>query len=125
MMAVARRARHWLDGEGVTRAIKIVAIISLLASLSVGVRQYELTACLAAYNDAANGVQQFRAGVASEERDALDRWILAVDEVRSLPPAVARAAFDKAFIDYRQARARIEAQRQTAPIPPPPSQTCG
>lgn len=125
MTVVAERAKNWLDSESVTRLFKVIAIVSLMASLFVGVKQYELTACLATYNDSSNANQQLRAGAAKEERDALDQWIAAVDEARRLPAANARAALDIAFDDYREERARIDGKREVMPIPAPPSQTCG
>lgn len=125
MTEVAERAKTWLDSEKVTRIFQVIAVASLLISLGVGVKQYQLTACLAAYNDASNANQQLRAGAAGEERDALDQWIAAVDEARRLPTPSARTALDIAFDDYREERARIEGKREVMPIPAPPSQSCG
>lgn len=125
MTVVAERAKNWLDSEGVTRLFKVVAILSLLASLFVGVQQWRLTACLAEYNEASNANQQLRAGAAAEERAALDELISAIDEARSLPAGQGKAALDIAFDDYRETRARIEGKREVSPIPGPPSQTCG
>jgi hypothetical protein len=125
MTVVAERAKNWLDSEGVTRLFKLVAVASLLASLFVGVQQYELTACLAAYNEMSNANTQLRGQAAAEERAALDAWIAAVDDARRQPAGSARDALDRAFDSYREARARIEGKRSVAPIPGPPSQTCG
>ena len=124
-MTATERAKSWLDSEGVTRAIKLVAVLSLMASMFVGVQQYQLTYCLAAYNEASNANQQLRAGAAAEEREALDQLISAIDEARSLPAGQGKAALDIAFDDYRETRARIEGKREVSPIPGPPSQTCG
>lgn len=125
MTEVAVRAKNWLDNEKVTRVCQVIAVLSLLIGLGVGVQQARLTSCLATYNDAANANQQLRAGAAGEERDALDQWIAAVDEARRLPAASARTALDIAFDDYREERARIDGKREVMPIPPPPSQSCG
>lgn len=125
MTVVAERAKSWLDSEGVTRLFKVIAIMSLLASLFVGVKQYELTACLAQYNEASNANQQLRAAAAAEEREALDGLISSIDDARSKSAADGRQALDRAFDDYRETRARIEGKREVAPIPGPPSQTCG
>lgn len=125
MTVVAERAKSWLDNPSMDRVFKVIAVLSLMASLFVGVRQYSLTACLAEYNEASNANQQLRAAAAAEERDALDDLIAAIDEARSVPAVNARAALDIAFDDYRETRARIEGKREVSPIPGPPSQTCG
>lgn len=125
MTEVAVRTKAWLDSEGVTRLFKVVAMLSLLASLFVGVKQYELTSCLATYNDASNANSQARAQAAAEERSALDELISSIDEARSVPAANARTALDLAFREYAEQRARIEGKREVMPIPAPPSQTCG
>lgn len=125
MTEVAERAKNWLDSPTMDRVFKVIALASLLAALFVGVRQYELTNCLAAYNEASNANQQLRGQAAAEERSALDAWIAAVDDARRQPAAGARDALDRAFDSYREARARIEGKRSVAPIPGPPSQTCG
>src|SRR5688572_6430424 len=97
MTVVAERAKHWLDNPAMDRVFKVIALVSLLAALFVGVKQYELTACLAAYNEAANENTQLRGRAAAEERDALDQLIASIDEARSVPAASARAALDIAF----------------------------
>jgi hypothetical protein len=125
MTVVAERAKNWLDNPAMDRVFKVIALVSLLAALFVGVKQYELTACLADYNEASNANQQLRAGAAAEERSALDELISAIDEARSLPAGQGKAALDIAFDDYRETRARIEGKREVSPIPGPPSQTCG
>lgn len=125
MTQVAERAKHWLDNPAMDRVFKVIALVSLLAALFVGVKQYELTSCLARYNEASNANTQLRAGAAAEERAALDEWIAALDAAISLPPGEARPALDVAFDTYRESRARIEGKREVAPIPGPPSQTCG
>lgn len=125
MTEVAERAKNWLDNPAMDRVFKVIALVSLLAALFVGVKQYELTNCLAAYNEASNANSQLRAKAAAEERASLDEWIAALDAAISLPPAQARPALDVAFDQYRESRARIEGKREVAPIPAPPSQTCG
>lgn len=125
MTEVAERAKNWLDSPTMDRVFKVIALISLLAALFVGVRQYELTACLATYNEASNANTQLRAAAAAEEREALDQWISAVDEAVSLPSTQSRVALGAAFDEFREARARIEGKREVMPIPAPPSQTCG
>lgn len=125
MTVVAERAKNWLDSESVTRLFKIVAIASLLASLFVGVKQYELTSCLATYNDASNANTQLRAAAAQEERENLDAMISTIAEAPTLPAAERPAAFQSALADYLQTRAYIDGKREVMPIPAPPSQTCG
>lgn len=125
MTQAVERAKHWLDSPTMDRVFKVIALASLLAALFVGVKQYELTSCLASYNDASNANMQLRSGAAAEERTALDELISSIDEARSLKPGDGRTALDLAFRTYAEARARIEGKREVMPIPPPPSQTCG
>ena len=125
MTEVAVRTKAWLDSERVTRIFQVIAVVSLLIGLGVGVQQARLTNCLAEYNEMSNANTQLRGQAAAEERSALDAWIAAVDDARRQPAAGARDALDRAFDSYREARARIEGKRSVAPIPGPPSQTCG
>lgn len=125
MTAAVERAKYWLDSENVTRLFKVIAIVSLMASLFVGVKQYELTSCLATYNDASNANQQLRAAAAAEERESLDTMISAIAEVQTVPAGSRQAAIAAAFQQYLQSRAYIDGKREVMPIPPPPSQTCG
>lgn len=125
MTVVAERAKTWLDNPTMDRVFKVIAVLSLLASLFVGVQQYRLTACLADYNEASNANQQVRAAAAAEEREAQDAWAKALAQAVEQPPAQARPAVIAAFRTYAEARARIEGKREVMPIPAPPSQTCG
>jgi hypothetical protein len=125
MTEVAERAKNWLDSENVTRLFKVIAILSLLASLFVGVKQYELTSCLAGYNDASNANSKARAAAAAEEREALDTMISAIAEAQSVPAMSRQTAVKQAFDQYLRSRAYIDGKREVLPLPEPPSQTCG
>jgi hypothetical protein len=125
MTEVAERAKNWLDNPAMDRVFKVIALVSLLAALFVGVRQYELTACLAAYNEATNANTQLRAQAAQEERENLDAMISAIAEAPTLPAAARPAAFQNALSEYLRSRAYIDGKREVMPIPAPPSQTCG
>lgn len=121
----ARTRLPWLESETANLVFKVIAVISLVASLFVGTQQYRLTSCLAAYNEASNANTQLRSQAAADERAALDSLISSIDEARSLPAGQGKSALDIAFRDYATTRARIEGKREVAPIPGPPSQTCG
>jgi hypothetical protein len=125
MTVVAERAKNWLDNPAMDRVFKVIAVVSLLSALFVGVKQYELTACLATYNDASNANSQMRAAAAAEEREALDTMISAIAEVQTVPAASRQAAVAAAFQEYLRSRAYIDGKREVMPIPAPPSQTCG
>lgn len=119
---MSERVVGWLDSAAVTRVLKVIAILSLLASLFVGVRQYELTACLAAYNDANNKATAARSDAAASDRAALDSMVKAIADAYDSGD---RTATRKALNEYLVARARGDGQRQGNPLPAPPSQTCG
>jgi hypothetical protein len=124
MTDVAVKARTFLDGAGVTRFIKVIAVLSLMAALFTGTRQYQLSDCLARYSEASNISQRARAEATEQDRKALDAMIAAVANARQLPAAQARAVVDAAFADYGKARAFADGSRSVSPIPEPPSAKC-
>lgn len=124
MTLAAERAKAMLDSAAVTRAFKVIAICSLLLALFTGVKQYRLATCLAEYSDATNANSRARATATAQDRKAVDDVILAIADARSKPPAEAKAAVDKAFADYKAARAFADGARSVSPIPDPPSAHC-
>jgi hypothetical protein len=117
LVAPVRRAYAWLDTRSATRVLQIVAVVSLLVSVVVGFRQYELTNCVAHYNEVNNVSQRARAEAADTDRQAQDTLFRQIAD----DP---QHAFDK-LRAYNASRAAADAQRSSNPIPPPPSQTCG
>lgn len=113
----------WLDSPGVTRLLKVVAILSLLLAVGVGVQQARLTSCLAAYNEASNLSSRARTEAAEADRKAVDDMVKAIAEARRAPDPA--GAVDQALGGYLQARAFADGQRAGNPLPGPPSQTCG
>ena len=120
---INERVVTWLDSAAVTRVLKVIAIVSLLASLVVGYNQSRLTACLAAYNEASNKATAARTDAAQADREALDTMINAIAHAGSTPDP--KATVNKALNDYLVSRARADGQRSGNPLPAPPSQTCG
>lgn len=118
-MTELQKRTAWLDSPGATRVLKLVAIVSLLLGLAVGVQQAQLTACLAAYTEAANVSSKARTEAAEGDRKALD------DMVKSIAGAKDSATVKDALSTYLQARAFADGQRASNPLPGPPSQTCG
>lgn len=114
-------ARRWLDSDRVTQGIKVIAVLSLLISLTVGVRQFVLTNCLAAYNEAVSVSTNARTSAAEADRQALDDMIKRVATARHSGD---QKAIDEAFSQYLQARAFANGQRASNPLPAPPSQMC-
>lgn len=125
MSAIGTRARRLLESPWVNNVFRIIAIVSLLIGLSVGARQYRLTNCLTAYNEATNKASAQRAEAATSDREALDAMIKAIADARYLPPGEAGKAVSDALDNYLAARAAGDKQRQSNPLPGPPSQTCG
>ena len=124
MTTFARAARRWLDSPRTFRVFQMIAIASLLIGLSVGVKQYRLTTCLTAYNEATNKATAQRTEAAQADRRALDDMIKTIAGARGLPPSEAGKAVSNALDGYLAARAVADQQRKSNPLPPPPSQTC-
>lgn len=124
MAQTASKAWSMLDSRAVTRAIQLVAIVSLLLALFVGLRQYALADCLATYSDdqARSSAQRLQA--AEQDRKALDEMIAQVAAARSAPPATAGKQVSDAFDTYLKQRAEADEQRRRNPPPPPPSERC-
>ncbi len=124
MTAIGMRARRLLESPAMNNVFRVVAIISLLIGLSVGARQYRLTSCLTAYNEASNRATEQRAEAAAADRKALDDMIGAIAGARFLPPGEAGPAVSKALDGYLAARAAADQQRKSNPLPAPPSERC-
>lgn len=125
MTEIAEKAKGWLESPAIYRVFQFVAVASLLIGLSVGIRQYNLTGCLAQYNDATNKATAARTEAAAADRKALDDMVQAIVDARALSPEQAQAAVNKALTGYLVARASADGQRKGNPLPGPPSQTCG
>lgn len=125
MTAFANAAKRWLESPRTYRIFQAIAIASLLIGLSVGIKQYNLTACLTAYNEASNKATEQRSEAAAADRKALDDMIGTFAGARNLPPGEAGPAVVKALDDYIAARKAADEQRRSNPLPAPPSQTCG
>jgi hypothetical protein len=130
-----------LDAPTTTRVFKVVAIVSLLLSLFVGLRQYQLADCLAQYNNDLNARTRILTETSTRERTAERRRDDALDKVFLDPslqiPAAERTPEDGArvrrlFAEYLNAardlaaqRSASDADRRANPVPPPPSLVCG
>ncbi len=124
MSAIGMRARRLLESPWMNNVFRVVAIVSLLVGLSVGARQYRLTSSMTANNVATNQASAQRAEPAGADRKALDDMIKAIADARFLPPAEAGPAVSKAMDGYLAARAAADQQRQSNPLPAPPSERC-
>jgi hypothetical protein len=123
---VIDQGRMWslLDSRTVTRAIQLIAIVSLALALFVGVKQYRLADCLARYNDDQAASSGQRLIAAEQDRKALDEMIGAIAGARSVPPEQAQTQVNGALDTYLAARRGADEQRRRNPPPPPPSQRC-
>ncbi len=120
----AETTKRWFDSAAVTRATKIVAIASLVAALTVGLKQAQLTSCLAHWNDVNISIQQSRSAAAESDRKALDDMVSAIANSRDLPPSQVKSAVDQALLTYLKRRAYADGERAGNPLPDPPSATC-
>lgn len=114
----------WLDRRSTTRILQIVAIVSLIASLFVNVKQRELTSCLASYNDRASAATSARAAANETTNIAIDKVITSIANTSLLPVSQRQPAAAMAFQQYLKSRAAADEQRKLNPIPAPPSETC-
>lgn len=141
-----RKAQRVLDSAAVTRVIQVVAVLSLLLAIVVGVRQYSLASCIASYSDQSSMATSARAEAAAEDRkadqadrqaDADDRAALkilvdalAAGDQRAMQAAIPGLAATYKRTDEARAataltRADNEKKRRENPVPPPPSLRCG
>lgn len=124
MSRIGSAARRWLESPWVNNTFRVIAIVSLVIGLSVSKRQYDLTQCQLAYNEATNKATSQRAEAAAADRKALDDMIGAIANARFLPPGEAGPAVSKALDGYIAARKAADQQRQSNPLPAPPSERC-
>ncbi len=115
--SVSRAAVHWLDSRQAARIVWLVAVLALGMCVWLGLKQFDLTRCQAAYAEASNTSQRARAEAAEKDRQAQD---LLFDAIADNP----RAAID-ALRAYNSAREAADRQRAQNPIPPAPSTNCG
>ncbi len=124
MTAIGNAARKLLESGWMNNAFRVVAIISLVVGLSVGARQYRLTACLSSYIETSSRATAQRAEAGGADRKALDDMIKSIADARGLPPGEAGKAVSDALDDYLAARAAADGQRTSNPLPEPPSRAC-
>lgn len=115
-LSASARLKAGLESPAVTLAATLVALVALILSIGVGIKQYQLSNCLAKYNDAASRATQARLLAADEDRAAQDDMFRAV-------AADPRSAI-RAIKAYNEARASADKQRSEHPYPAPPSETC-
>lgn len=115
---------RWLDQAATTRAMTFVAIGSLLASLWVGIRQYDLANCLADYNERTSISTSARSQVAADDRESTREIFDAFVRAMSQPPEDARLTVREALARWKARTEAAERERAQNPIPPPPSLAC-
>lgn len=117
----------WLDSRQAFRMVQIVALVALVLSVYVGVKQYRLASCLASYNDRSAKATAARTVAAERDRNAQDAmWQAFADagDPQKVPPAQASAYAKAAFEKFLKDRAQANEQRAKNPLPAPPSQVC-
>lgn len=126
-MVVAKRAWVWLDSPAARRVMTLLAVASMGLSVFVLAKQYQLTDCLAAYNDRSAQATGARTEAAERDRSAQDRmWQAFADagDPAKVPPDQAQAYAKAAFERFLKDRAEANKQRAQNPLPAPPSQVC-
>ncbi len=108
---------NWLDSRQAARTVWIVAVLALGLCVWLGLKQFDLTRCQAAYAEASNASQRARAEAAEVDRRAQDQLF---DAIADDP----RAAI-VALRTYNAQREEADAKRAKNPIPPAPSTNCG
>lgn len=109
---------RFMDSRLMTRIVQVIAFASLLLSLAVGAKQYELASCLATYNNAQARANGPRIQAAEDDRQAMDEL------VNRIVTAKSRADSAAAFQDYVAKRRIANETRAKNPPPPPPSEVC-
>jgi hypothetical protein len=113
-----------LDHPFLSRVVQIIAVVSLLLALYVGVHHYQLAGCLAEYNNAQARSSGERLAAAEQDRQALDDMMSAFAAARSAAPGDAQRQVSAALDKYLEVRRTSDEQRRQNPPPPPPSQRC-
>jgi hypothetical protein len=117
LVAPVRSAIVWLDSRAAVRIVQVMAVVALAVSVVVGVKQYQLTRCIARYNEQSNISQRVRAAANDADRQALDNLIKVIADNPDQAVGALRT--------YDAARTGADKQRANSPIPDPPSETCG
>jgi hypothetical protein len=75
MAEAAHRFTYALDSRGAYRLVQMLAVVALLLSLLIGFQQFQLTNCLAEYNEGTAKRSAIVADIATEDRklDLADR----------------------------------------------------
>lgn len=107
-----------MDSRAMTRVVQVIAFMSLLLSLGIATRQYQLASCLAKYNNAAAAASGPRLAAAEEDRQAIDEMVKAVVHAK------ARGDAGAALHTYLATRESADRKRAKNPPPPPPSEVC-
>jgi len=105
--------RKLLGSEIADWTFRAIALVSLIAALTVGAQQYRLANCLARYTEASNASTAARAAAAEGDRRAQDQMYKAIAE--SPRSAVAQLQ------QYLETRRQADAQRAANPVPPQPT----
>jgi hypothetical protein len=125
VVATVERVKIVLDSKTADRAVKFIALLSLLLALLVGFQQYRLSNCLAGYADQYNAVAVQRGQAQQTSTDAIDAFVRAAVESGRKPSTTARQmAFQQAYEAYITARATADEQRKLNPLPEPPKERC-
>lgn len=113
-----------LDSSVTTRIMKVVALISLVLAATVGIRQYQLTDCLARYAEGSNRNTAARADVAESDREATRQIFTSFADAVSGDPTQAKLKIQVALARWQAQQEASDLRRSQNPIPGPPSAAC-
>lgn len=118
------RLKTWVTGPAADLVVRFLVLVTLVFNVYMYTGYRDLSACVARYNNQQAANSQALRSAAERERVALDDYLFAVDEIRKLPPAEARAKAEAAFNNFVQTRREANEAREKNPPPPPPSEQC-
>lgn len=113
-MTTLKTMRHWLSSPALTGLCNVLAVLSLLTSVTTAGWQYHTARCQNAYNADLANAWMARDGAALTERLALDE-VVAATASGSLDDAA------QAYRDYSAARLQANDVRRLHPIPAVPA----
>jgi hypothetical protein len=111
------RTKRILDSPAVTRGLQLVAALSMILAIVVGMKQYSLASCLQDYQDASAKAAAARTQAAEQDRQAQDALFESIANDPRNSIAALRA--------YNASRAGADQKRKDNPPPELPSITCG
>ena len=110
--------KHWLESRGLTVALSVVVIFTLMVSLIGGVRQQAYIHCVARYDNKVNVYLSARAHSIDQQN------VATTNVIDGVANATTEMDVQYALGNYLIAENAIIAERKAHPVPDPPSEVC-